>query len=378
MSAESSISSLMGSRDFLLGNGLNRASNGSTGTDIPENTAQSAAPQSSLPDNNNTQNLENETASSGHQETNGIQDRRTQVRSNIYRAFNSSSRGTKLFIFFYCGLIIVEIVIGVTMLALSIKNGETCSNPLQVYLAVYVIRICVLLPLQIAHYIRRSAIHAAQERQQENLQDNPNIPPVNIAHEKIRNFLEIFGTLWFAIGNWWLFTGDRCFETAPFQFYTTLAFILLGYIVILFPVCLITSIVFCLPFVVAVLRAIYRVTGVNLVAGFTGGGVTGLGNGIGGIGVAHQGATEEAIEKIPTRLYRASKENVPSSTDNSSIYSISPEDAQCTICLVEYEDGAKIKKLPCDHHFHADCIDEWLRLNKTCPLCVRDIDESSS
>ncbi|ORZ03109.1 hypothetical protein BCR43DRAFT_482761 [Syncephalastrum racemosum] len=26
----------------------------------------------------------------------------------------------------------------------------------------------------------------------------------------------------------------------------------------------------------------------------------------------------------------------------------------------------------CGHHFHKDCVHEWLGLNSVCPLCKRD------
>ncbi|KAI8617693.1 hypothetical protein BC830DRAFT_80950 [Chytriomyces sp. MP71] len=50
---------------------------------------------------------------------------------------------------------------------------------------------------------------------------------------------------------------------------------------------------------------------------------------------------------------------------------LTDEDAVCVICLHQYEDGDRVRKLVCDHHFHVQCVDEWLRCNKTCPLCCQ-------
>ncbi|CAI5996208.1 unnamed protein product, partial [Closterium sp. NIES-64] len=52
---------------------------------------------------------------------------------------------------------------------------------------------------------------------------------------------------------------------------------------------------------------------------------------------------------------------------------VEAEDAECCVCLVRYEDGCVLRELPCSHHFHAACIDKWLKSHPTCPLCKRDI-----
>lgn len=42
----------------------------------------------------------------------------------------------------------------------------------------------------------------------------------------------------------------------------------------------------------------------------------------------------------------------------------------CPICLAEYEGGEALRRVPeCGHCFHAACVDEWLRVSATCPLC---------
>ncbi|XP_038883588.1 E3 ubiquitin-protein ligase RHA2B-like [Benincasa hispida] len=43
---------------------------------------------------------------------------------------------------------------------------------------------------------------------------------------------------------------------------------------------------------------------------------------------------------------------------------------QCAVCLSEFEEGEKVRKLQCNHTFHKDCLDNWLKLCfATCPLC---------
>lgn len=47
-----------------------------------------------------------------------------------------------------------------------------------------------------------------------------------------------------------------------------------------------------------------------------------------------------------------------------------PNDNTCPICLGTYKSKETLRTIPeCNHYFHANCIDEWLRRNTTCPLC---------
>ncbi|KAM0874322.1 hypothetical protein ACQ4PT_037484 [Festuca glaucescens] len=43
---------------------------------------------------------------------------------------------------------------------------------------------------------------------------------------------------------------------------------------------------------------------------------------------------------------------------------------ECPVCLGAVEEGETVRELPsCRHAFHARCVDAWLRLQPTCPVC---------
>ena len=42
---------------------------------------------------------------------------------------------------------------------------------------------------------------------------------------------------------------------------------------------------------------------------------------------------------------------------------------KCTICLSEFEVDEDVRRLPCMHLFHVECVDQWLSQNKRCPIC---------
>lgn len=66
--------------------------------------------------------------------------------------------------------------------------------------------------------------------------------------------------------------------------------------------------------------------------------------------------TEVTVRSFPTERIR-----------NSS--TLLAPGQQCRICLRAYEIGQQIRRLPCRHKFHVDCVDNWLlHRHPTCPI----------
>ena len=56
-------------------------------------------------------------------------------------------------------------------------------------------------------------------------------------------------------------------------------------------------------------------------------------------------------------------------------------DGTCAICIGDYRGGDELRSLPCEHKFHKECIDKWLIVKNTCPVCKRkpiDIPETTA
>ncbi|CAL5207487.1 unnamed protein product [Lathyrus oleraceus] len=71
------------------------------------------------------------------------------------------------------------------------------------------------------------------------------------------------------------------------------------------------------------------------------------------------GLDEETIMSYPKMLYSEVKLRKNDSTSTC-----------CSICLGDYKGSDMLKVLPdCEHLFHLKCIEPWLRLHPTCPLC---------
>jgi len=65
-------------------------------------------------------------------------------------------------------------------------------------------------------------------------------------------------------------------------------------------------------------------------------------------------ATEESIRGIP--VIKVTQQHLD-------------EELQCSVCFENFELDEDVKKLPCNHLYHPQCIDPWLVQHNTCPIC---------
>ena len=72
----------------------------------------------------------------------------------------------------------------------------------------------------------------------------------------------------------------------------------------------------------------------------------------------------------PMSFTQISGDNIPIAIDLNLISPILEFSDNCAICIDDFEEGDRLRKLPCKHQFHASCIDTWItEKNASCPLC---------
>lgn len=131
----------------------------------------------------------------------------------------------------------------------------------------------------------------------------------------INNLLEALMLFWYIIGFHWIQECDTCKITNTLLYYTSLIWIAFGFFTFIAPLLAIVLLLIILSYIRPKLKVINY--------------------------------------KNPSDL--------PDSNN------------KCTICFDDYREGVGIKFLPCNHHFHEECIDEWFNIKDSCPLCKKHI-----
>ena len=74
------------------------------------------------------------------------------------------------------------------------------------------------------------------------------------------------------------------------------------------------------------------------------------------------GAAEDASGARTTVTVRVAREQLAANIDT-----------KCSIFQEELEDDDEVRVRPCKHAEHAECLDQWLRVNKCCPICKAEV-----
>ncbi|KFQ63716.1 RING finger protein 215, partial [Pelecanus crispus] len=80
-------------------------------------------------------------------------------------------------------------------------------------------------------------------------------------------------------------------------------------------------------------------------------------------GVIVQAQRQRRLSALKTRRYHPGR----------PLRSRACEIDSCAVCLDQFHKSQWLRVLPCSHEFHRDCVDPWLLLQQTCPLCKRNI-----
>jgi hypothetical protein len=77
---------------------------------------------------------------------------------------------------------------------------------------------------------------------------------------------------------------------------------------------------------------------------------------------------QKHIAKLPVFTFQnaASMQKADGKEDNDS-------DLKCLVCQCDYEQDEGLRRLPCGHCFHTDCVDQWLTEKDFCPYCRQTI-----
>ena len=74
-------------------------------------------------------------------------------------------------------------------------------------------------------------------------------------------------------------------------------------------------------------------------------------------------ATEESIN-ADSQSHQASKEFIATLPHVKAC-----EEGSCCVCMDDIRFDEIITILPCTHKFHAPCVDGWLLIKPSCPIC---------
>lgn len=226
-----------------------------------------------------------------------------------------------------------------------------------------------------------AAAAAARGTELEDEREQSLVADIEVPASAVQFYSRVLNALylgWIVVGSMWISDAETCGVTAPYLYRLSGALVFLYFAVLALPLVLVCLIMCCLPlfirFLVSYADRARR---------------------------QERAAERDAIDALPVLCYERGmfteygvgndgrieavhREQVPSASQQRAAGGADAAEEEeddsvpiCTICLSEYEPGDEVRVLPCKHHFHKSCVDQWLvSFDKSCPQCRMDVDAS--
>lgn len=81
----------------------------------------------------------------------------------------------------------------------------------------------------------------------------------------------------------------------------------------------------------------------------------------------------DVVGKVTCGLTDAQIASLPQRTIDASVAG-----TKCAVCCMEFDAGEDACELPrCGHVYHGECVEPWLKENKSCPTCKTEVFEET-
>ncbi|KAK6945016.1 Zinc finger, RING-type [Dillenia turbinata] len=189
---------------------------------------------------------------------------------------------------------------------------------------------------------------------------------LSVLVDNLKVAMDCFFAMWFVVGNVWIFGGHFSYSDAPNMYRLCIVFLTFSCIAYAMPFILCAMICCCFPCIISFLGIHETFSQVR-------------------------GATADSINALPilkftvNKIGNANRETISGVTEGGVVAAgtereraFSAEDSVCCICLTRYEDNDELRELPCSHFFHTACVDKWLKINASCPLCKYEVGQKNA
>lgn len=253
-----------------------------------------------------------------------------------------------------------------TVFSNVIEINKTCKPDLKLWLNVIVGRSIVRLILQYFIYALVNGIISNS------------LLDYTILY-KLSEMFDVFGMVWFAVGNLLLFNGMSCRKYIPFSFYISFTYILMSYITIIIPFFLRVSLSLSPPSrnneneIYQQFILIRNRNNIN----------NDLQNDAIYNFVSNNPSFNSELNNVQNEFWKnwLQERNCHEMKYTDLIEKQNKtinlnEEAFCPICLLEYDDDNAVEYPICLHIFHSQCLHQWLHAsgkkgsrNLSCPCC---------